>query len=644
MLGLLGREDWIYLLSLLVPLCLYDVALKVIRILTQLDVPGPVGFLDQVRSDIFFNLGYAVLWIGLFAIIRSGIPRYLLLILFHVSALLVAVLATSAHFFYEITGSALSFDFIVLSLSKFGEVQGAITSETTPLLWVLLSVVLFYAISGPAIVTFYMTRDWHVPVRTAGRPWAAPLVICVSAAAFGGLSLLPSATGASDTFSRDSLANLFVMEMSAPDMKAIRAETTTELASEKQPLHTKFVSTPQTKKPNVVMIFLESTRAESTTPYKKDLKTTPFLDALSKKSTVAERAYAVVPHTSKALLATSCGVAPPLDTENTESEPGVIPGRCIPQLLEDHGYKTAFFQSATEDFERRRALADNFGYDEFFPVNIMDKEGFEPVNYFGYEDNIMLKPSEQWLEKNGNQGPFLATYLTVTTHHNYTVPSRYPKQHFADDKVLNNYLNDVYYEDQFLKALFQQYKDLGLYDNTVFILLGDHGEGFGEHGLYQHDNTIYNEGLHIPFIIHDGRDPKPGRIEAPVDEMDVLPTLADILGYDIKGGTYPGSSMFSVPKNRTLMASCYHENTCLASIKGDEKYIYHFGQRDDEFFDLSKDPHEQDNLDEDHKKEMEKRRHDLLAWEAKVKAIYDQRLADLSRERTSPTEKAAEDN
>lgn len=642
--GLLSREDWIYLLSLLVPLCLFNVSLKVIRIVTQLDAPGPLGFLDQARSDVFFNLGYAVLWIGLFSFIRSGIPRYALLILFHVSALVVAMLTTSAHFFYKSTGSALSFDFVALSLSKFGEVQGAITSEATTLRWLLLSMVLFYVVAGPAIVTFFMTRDWHIPVRTPGRPWAAPLVMCAAALAFAGISLLPSATGASDTFSRDSLANLFVMEISTPDLEAIRAETTTELASEKLPTQTELARTPDTEKRNVVIVFLESTRAESTTPYKKDLKTTPFLDELSKESLMAERAYAVVPHTSKALVAANCGVVPPLDTKNTESEPDVIPARCIPDLLKEQGYRTAFFQSATEDFERRRALVDNFGFDDFFPVNGMDKKGFDTANYFGYEDDIMLEPSRKWLEQNGKQGPFLTTYLTVTSHHNYTVPKRYGEKDFVNDEVVNDYLNTVRYQDMFLKNLVQQYKDLGLYENTIFIVLGDHGEGFGEHGLKQHDNTIYNEGLRIPFLIHDPQDPQATRVEAPVNELDVLPTLASLLGYDIRGGTYPGYSMLAPPDDRTLLASCYHENTCLASIEGDEKYIYHFGQRDEEFFDLSTDPHEQENLASDHEQEIKKRRYDLLAWESKIKAIYDQRLAELNRERTSAMEKTAAEN
>jgi arylsulfatase A-like enzyme len=69
------------------------------------------------------------------------------------------------------------------------------------------------------------------------------------------------------------------------------------------------------------------------------------------------------------------------------------------------------------------------------------------------------------------------------------------------------------------------------------VILGDHGEGFGEHGLKQHDNTIYDEGLHIPFLIHDPRRPESRRIEAPVTELDVLPTMADLLGFRIRAAS-----------------------------------------------------------------------------------------------------------
>src|SRR3712207_9278195 len=73
--ALLTREDWIYLLSLLVPLVLYDLVLKAVRIFALPGTPGPIEFLDQIRSEVFFNLGYAILWIGLFAVARHGIAR-----------------------------------------------------------------------------------------------------------------------------------------------------------------------------------------------------------------------------------------------------------------------------------------------------------------------------------------------------------------------------------------------------------------------------------------------------------------------------------------------------------------------------------------------------------------------------------------
>ncbi|MGH3145736.1 MAG: LTA synthase family protein, partial [Rubrobacter sp.] len=140
---------------------------------------------------------------------------------------------------------------------------------------------------------------------------------------------------------------------------------------------------------------------------------------------------------------------------------------------------------------------------------------------------------------------------------------------------------------------------------------------------------IYEEGLHIPFLIHDPQRLEGRRVEAPVNELDVLPTLADLLGYSIGGGLYPGTSVLSASGDRTLLASCYHEQTCLASMKDGEKYIYSYGNRGEEFYDLSEDPKEQHNLIESVKeKRIDRLRNDLLAWEARVEATYEQMRPD----------------
>ncbi|MGF1470264.1 MAG: sulfatase-like hydrolase/transferase [Rubrobacteraceae bacterium] len=620
----MSREDWIYLLSLLVPLFFYNVGLKIVRIVTQLSPPGPLGFVDQLRSEVFFSTGYVALWIGLFALFRRGVARWVLLGLFHLSALLVLILTTGTHFFYKSTGSTLDYSFIMLSLGSFGETWKIIGVETTALHWVFVVMVIAYTIFGPAAATRHLAGRWQLPLWTAGRPWAPAIAVCGAALLIGSLSALPSATGVSDSFSRDALVNMVMAEIYEPDFEK---EIETNLVAEASPTDTSLIQTPKTDKRNVVLVFLESTRARSTTPYNETLKTTPFLDELAKNSLVAENAYAVVPHTSKALVAGTCGIAPPLDTRNTESEPDAVPARCLPDLLGEQGYRSVFFQSATEEFERRGQLVENFGYEDFFATEDMSTNGFGEANYFGYEDDIMLEPSKAWLEENKDD-PFLATYLTVTPHHDYTIPDTYGKKEFSQDEELNKYLNTLRYQDFFLKNLFEQYEKLGLYEDTVFVVFGDHGEGFGEHGLRQHDNVIYNEGLRVPFLIHDPqRFQDADRIETPINLLDILPTVADLLGYDVEGGPYPGSSVLDAPTGRTLMASCYQKNRCLASIEGSEKYIYYYGNQEHEFYDLSTDPRERENVaDEQSPEKLESLRKDLITWQTEVGRSYEKRL------------------
>ena len=109
------------------------------------------------------------------------------------------------------------------------------------------------------------------------------------------------------------------------------------------------------------------------------------------------------------------------------------------------------------------------------------------------------------------------------------------------------------------------------------------------------------------------------------DELDTLPTLLDLLGYKVKGGHYPGISLLSPPEqDRTLFFSCLDDYRCLASIQGDEKYIYFFGNQPEEVYDLASDPLEKNNIaNELSKKELKHKRLQVLAWYSKVNATYE---------------------
>ncbi|WP_240432447.1 sulfatase-like hydrolase/transferase [Rubrobacter indicoceani] len=639
-----------YLLSLLAPVLFYNIALKVLRVTGQSYPPGFFGFVDQVRSDVLFNFGFALLWVGLFAVFRSRSARIPVLVVFHLSCLLLLILNTGSHFYYATTGSTLDYALIVRTFRTFGEVSGVIATEVTVVRMLLISAVLLYAVAGPAVVVRLVTGAWRLPVftedespageRSGGHGYRKTAALGGAAAALVTLSALPSMTGASNTFTRDTVMNLIMTEVASSriDQAQISANTrTTDL-----PTDARLAETPETNKKNVVMVFLESERASATSLYNKDLDTTPVLEELAENSLVAENAYAVVPHTSKSMVSAHCGIEPPLDTRMTESEANGIPARCLPELLGDEGYRSVFFQSATQNFERRPQLIENFGYDDFYPLEALPKAGFDVVNYFGYEDDIMLGPSERWLRANSDQ-PFMASYLTITTHHDYNVPPDFPKKRYVENDLYNDYLNTVAYQDQFLGNLIQQYKDLGLYKDTVFVVMADHGEAFGEHnGLMQHDNVPYDESLKIPLVIHDGSRFSGGEtVEKPVQNISVLKTVSDLLGYRIENNTYRSYSLLDearIPDR--LRMSCWTENRCLSLVEGDQKYIYHFANRAEEFFDLSEDPGETENLAEEKSdRELQRARYDLLGWQAQVRADYEQHLAENpDREETTDTE------
>lgn len=378
------------------------------------------------------------------------------------------------------------------------------------------------------------------------------------------------------------------------------------------------------KPKNIVFIVLESTRAISVNPYQSEHKTTPFIEELSHQSLWAKRAYAVVPHTSKALVAILCGVEPNLNMPIQEAKPGGLPAECLAKLLSEHGYKTAFFQSATQRFEWREQLVSNMGYEDFYPQERLNQRGFERANYFGPEDAVMLEPGLKWAKE--TKQPFMMTFLTLTPHHDYLAPrKRYGFEEFTKDDMLNRYLNTLRYVDQFARELIEGFKKSGLYEETIFVIVGDHGEGFNEHGRSQHDNVIYEEGLRVPLVIHDPSALREQAIDVNVNQLDIIPTVLKKAGWAINPAQWRGQDLTTLERERPIRAHCWYNRRCMAQIEGDSKYIYHFENQPDELFDLGADPKEKTALPLDRASNA---RGQLQRWRSSVLDTYQRHYAE----------------
>jgi arylsulfatase A-like enzyme len=444
------------------------------------------------------------------------------------------------------------------------------------------------------------------------------LMCCAAALALFGLSFLPRIERIELAFARDPLANLvrgvFEDEFASVDDEAP--------VSPRPNGPLQVVAAKPGRPRNLAIIILESTGANATTAYDPALPTTPFLAELARQSLLAERAYAVIPHTSKAVVSLLCGIEPSPSLGVVESRKTGIPGRCLAHLLGDHGYRSVFMKSAIKAFESADVLARNMGFGEFRSGDDMDHNGLEVSNYFGYEDAILLGPSRQWLASRGDE-PFFVAYLTNAPHHDYRPLRRFGSVRFVEDEIENRYLNNVRYLDFIAKELIQQYRDLGLYENTVFVIVGDHGEAFGQHGLYTHDDVMYEEALRVPLLIHaPGLRDRIGRLPDPVSQLDLAPTLLDLLGFAFDEAAYPGHSIFERPPERVLFAACYRTNQCLAGIRGDEKFIYFHGSRPPELYDLALDPGETVNLAPERPESVARWKPEVLTWRRAVHARY----------------------
>ncbi|MDQ3893020.1 MAG: hypothetical protein M3274_09025, partial [Actinomycetota bacterium] len=203
MRALLGRRDWVYVLSLLVPFVIYNLTLKAL-VLSSRNVGGGPGFeVSTPRllaygmwSDLFFVLGYAVFWIGLFAATRKSSLRWGVLVLFHATTILVVMVKTIAYQYVRETGTTLDYTIIVLWLPRFDEIGSMLLQGVTFSAWVLLVTALLYAALGPPFVTRFILRWRGWPNNSApstegseGVALAVSLGLCVLALGLASLSL-----------------------------------------------------------------------------------------------------------------------------------------------------------------------------------------------------------------------------------------------------------------------------------------------------------------------------------------------------------------------------------------------------------------------------------------------------------------------
>jgi hypothetical protein len=487
---------------------------------------------------------------------------------------LAAAFALVAHQFMLKTGTELDLTVLLYALSRLGQLTGLIASGFDQGLAVR-------ALLLGCVLSLAHVRGLS-PGKPPMRPWSEKggmvmgAVLLASGPVFG----LAASPGNTDEF-EDLLSQIASGKLAQEQPGPFYAPPV--------------ITSAPVRRPNIVMLILESMRYDSisglSTPSDRR---TPHLDRLAEEGIVFENVYTTVPHTSKALVGLLCGMYPVPVMEIVEAESSALPLRCLPHLLGELGYRTAFFQTALGSFENRPGLLRNLGFGHWQVQEDYDRQGFAQTGYFGMDEFAMLKPALAWAGK-GTDQPFFLVLLTVSTHHPYQAPGR-PQPDAAE--AVEAYRAAVRHVDDFFGALRKGLEQRGLWRDALVIVVGDHGEAFGEHRRFQHDAVPYEEVLRTPLIMSGPlRSGLPRRVGGLRSHLDLLPTILEILGVGWTG-TLPGRSLFSTGGHERIIAWCWYPRRCLTTRSRTFKLVYHYRLRGPEVFDLEKDPAERENLAE----------------------------------------------
>lgn len=351
---------------------------------------------------------------------------------------------------------------------------------------------------------------------------------------------------------------------------------------------------------NVLLITLDTTRADALGCYGNEKAATPSLDALAERGLLFERAFTPVPITLPAHASILTGVTPLRHGVHLNASFDLDPN--VPTLAEtltESGYVTGAVIGAFPLIARFHLDRGFATYDEEFPlVPVPSSEGGRAqVRHHERSAGAVVDTALQWLDARTEEAPWFLWCHFFDPHDPYLPPPPFNKGGLKE-----HYAGEVAYMDQEIGRLFDHLKTKTSLDDTLIVVVGDHGESLGEHDEKTHSYFLYDSTVRVPLII-GGPEIPARRIRDGVGIIDVLPTITELVG--VKHPDVDGVSLVPYVKSaaeretralyaETLLPSHEYGFAPLFSVRfANWKYVH---APIPELYDTDVDPRELNNL------------------------------------------------
>jgi len=277
------------------------------------------------------------------------------------------------------------------------------------------------------------------------------------------------------------------------------------------------------RRPNIVIILMESMSASFLHTLGQKEKVTPTLDSLYRCSWAFTQCYSAGIHTNHGITA-SLYSFPALMKRNL-MKGTVTPRRHgLPSVLKELGYHNMFFMTHESQYDNMNAFFRTNGYDDVYAQE--DYPMSERVNAFGVSDHFLFEYGLNRInEVSKTDTPWMATLLTISNHPPYVIPDWF-KPRSSDEE-----LQIVEYADWCIGNFLAKARKESWYQNTLFVIMADHGKIVG-----QVDSELPESYNHIPLIIF-GPGVTPHLSHELATQVDVMPTVLGLLGagYEFDG-------------------------------------------------------------------------------------------------------------
>lgn len=295
---------------------------------------------------------------------------------------------------------------------------------------------------------------------------------------------------------------------------------------------------------NVLLITIDTLRADRLPPYGYREIDTPALSRLAAEGVLFRHAYTTAPLTLPAHASLLTGLTPPAhgvrDNAGVRLDEGLD---TLAEILERHGYRTGGFVSAFV-LDSRWGLDQGFEtYVDNFPVTVTDLARMAAIQRPGA---ATWAAARGWLS-DARPGPFFLWIHFFEPHTPYD-----PPEPFRTRYARRLYDGEIAYADALVGQVLAELEQRALLERTLIVVVGDHGEGLGEHGEDEHGLLLYDSTLRIPWIMRLPAGREGGRrIDRAVSLVDVLPTVLDLVGIPAPAGL-DGTSLAGLIEGRPL--------------------------------------------------------------------------------------------